>query len=108
MSALQTPSTVLRAAADLLAKPGAWTQGALARGATRRPTMALSKRAVCWCAKGAMAAVSWYGETYFAALGALEVVAGDSIVDWNDTPGRTQEEVVAAFHKAADLAEKRP
>jgi hypothetical protein len=33
--------------------------------------------------------------------------AGDTLVDWNDTPGRTAEEVIAAFRACADRIEAR-
>lgn len=33
--------------------------------------------------------------------------AGDTLVDWNDEPGRTAEEVIAAFRACADQIEAR-
>lgn len=32
---------------------------------------------------------------------------GDTLVDWNDEPGRTAEEVIAAFRACADQIEAR-
>lgn len=34
------------------------------------------------------------------------VIGTDLMLDWNDKPGRTQQEVVAAFDKAIDLCRK--
>ena len=36
--------------------------------------------------------------------GHLRRVVGGGVAPWNDAPGRTQAEVVAALRKAADLA----
>jgi hypothetical protein len=35
-------------------------------------------------------------------------VVGVNVVEWNDAPGRTKEEVLAAFDKAIALAQKAP
>jgi hypothetical protein len=36
-----------------------------------------------------------------------EILEGKSIVNWNDRPGRTREEVIEVFQKARKLAEAR-
>lgn len=103
-----SPAEVLRKAADLIEPEGAWTQGHGARDEDGAPITSSSEAAVCWCAFGAI----WHaqgrmiiGETPAeAALG--KVIGGARIDDWNDAPGRTQAEVVAALRKAADLAER--
>jgi len=97
-----TPSVaeVLEQAAELLSKPGAWTQGRLSGG------LGADK---CFCALGALIEVSPVG---FSAAEYLEkmlprVTATDAyrpLAKWNDTPGRTQEEVVAKLREAAALA----
>lgn len=90
---------VLNAAADLLEKPGAWTQGTWARGADGLPDPT-RETAVCFCLYGAikMAAGFAYCEP---AIDAVIGVVGRDFIGWNDAPGRAQAEVVAALRKAA-------
>ncbi len=107
-------SQVLSEAADLLEKPGAWTQGAYARGKSGRK-VSTRKTAVCFCAVGAIDAVigkptigiegHWEAlrMVTFAAIGTREA----NVAEWNDEPGRTQAEVVAAFRRAAALAKEQ-
>lgn len=45
-------------------------------------------------------------DVYFEAWAWLEDVIGKYVGKWNDAPGRTVEEVKAAFRKARDLAAK--
>jgi hypothetical protein len=79
----------LSAAADLLAQDNAWIQGEFqnVRGERR-----------CFCIAGALAHVADIGidydslEPYAAAMGFPS--PGD-MIDFNDEPGRTQDEVVA-------------
>lgn len=99
----QTVPEILSAAADLLEKPGAWTQGALYRDTAGEPIGSFGDReAVCYCAEGAIAAVigryDWFHPAY-ASLGGV-----GELSNWNDHPGRTQAEVVAALRQAAELA----
>ena len=106
MTAPRKPSEILEAAGDLLAMPGAWTQGAMARNAGGQETGLSEYRgpAVCWCATGATGAIA-YGEGDDQADEYLRKAIGQpSIVGWNDAIIRTQSEVVAAFRKAAALA----
>ncbi len=49
------PSQVLEEAAELLADPQRWAQGATARDARGRRVHPSSPYAVCWCAEGAVA-----------------------------------------------------
>lgn len=101
---------ILNAAADLLEKPGAWTQGYYANRDDGGHTDALSDDAVCWCSLGAIARVagaypeSDRGGPAFEAADVLEKVVGSYVADFNDKTGRTQAEVVAAFRKAAEEA----
>jgi len=104
-------SQVLSEAADLLEKPGAWTQGEYARGKSGRP---VKRRyaAVCFCALGAIDAA--HGETDIgnevdveAARFVTSVAVPERVGNlalWNDAPERTQAEVVDAFRRAAALA----
>lgn len=94
-------SEVLNKAADLLEKPGAWTQMAFARNAEGEETGLSQYRgqAVCWCILGATWAVA--GDDSRDADDELRRFIGDDINCWNDAPGRTQAEVVEALRQAA-------
>lgn len=108
VTAPQTVADVLDAAADLLEKPGAWTQGAYARGKTGRK-VTTRRAAVCFCAIGAMSVAAGCdpaveGEPWEADVALRKAIGDTQIADWNDTPGRTQDEVVAALRAAATSA----
>lgn len=105
---------ILLAAADLIEPPGRWTQGAEARDADGEDAdslLASSGPPVCWCALGALWHVARPRDstqprraahvTFDAAVVALQSVTGEPVVPWNDTKGRTQEEVVRALRRAA-------
>ena len=103
----ETVAEVLNRAADLLEKPGAWTQGAFALTADGKELVYgnnLSK-AVCYCVNGALFKVG----TERQALDAQEILRDRLDVKgtpyWNDAPGRTQAEVVQALRAAASQAE---
>jgi hypothetical protein len=94
----------LRAAAEVLRRDG-WTQGFMHCDGKH-------------CALGAVEVVvdpdtnddeGWDDEQnrrFADAAKLLRRVTGESqIVDWNDDPGRTAEEVIAALEAAADAAE---
>ena len=89
---------LLNLAADLIEQKG-WTQGAMALDAAGTPTKALSPDAVCYCTLGALAKAAGGHERVEGRL--VSTLAKQlkvySIVDWNDTPGRTKEEVIAAL-----------
>ena len=98
----------LRAAADVLERDG-WTQNTN-----------LNEETGCRCAMGALAYVASNGETSHdgvlrdtprdirlrAATGPLVDLINNGITMWNDTPGRTAAEVVAALRAAADKADQ--
>jgi hypothetical protein len=119
----KTVSEILNAAADLLEKPGAWTQGAFSRNADgsadygeedEEPIVAATP--VCWCALGAIAQVTdrdplalpTFSEAYPTETGQakrfLAGMLGVSVEIWNDASGRTQAEVVAKLREAAALS----
>lgn len=108
-------SQVLEEAADLLAKPGAWTQGESARDRRGRPAATLGEGAVCFCAIGAINRVTqntyWLKDTPQAFFDDFVEAPerGDlcKAAAWNDAPGRTQPEVVAKLREAAALAKEQ-
>lgn len=113
----QTPRTpitgeevadVLERAADLIAKPGAWTQGYY--GLTDSGAYADTPRdAVCFCALGAIKAAQ-HAVEFDAEIDDAERFFRNfngSITSWNDAPERTQAEVVAALRQAATAARQQ-
>lgn len=112
MSAL-TVAEVLERAADLLEKPGAWTQGGAGRD--RRGYLVQARnidRAVCFCGVGAVwkavgapfeEVKDWVIYECFPPMNKA-VNRSNCFGHWNDTPGRTQAEVVAALRSAAVIA----
>jgi len=82
----------LRAAADVLERDG-WTQ--------EQFTDALG----CHCAEGAFMYATPSVERWTAASAALRSYLGAVVITWNDAPGRTAAEVIAALRAAADRAE---
>lgn len=94
----------LKAARELVARPGGWTQEAFARDDEGQQTQSRSRDAVCWCAEGALKA----SRSGFAEFDFLQKLLGLPIAVWNDEPGRTQADVVAAFDRAIALAEAHP
>ena len=93
---------ILRAAREKISAPGAWTQRITARNALGQSTQSRSSDAVCWCARGALWAVS---DDSDSPVEWLTAAADVGLIYFNDTPGRTQAEVLAVFDKAIALAE---
>ena len=86
----------LRAAAEVLRRDG-WAQGGLAGDG--------------YCAIEAVWQVAGYwGKRPMEAVESLRgyVPRPGSIIQWNDAPGRTVDEVIAALEAAADAAEGTP
>lgn len=97
---------VLRKAVVLLRPPEAWTQGRAARDASLQSVAPESPDAVCWCALGAVQAISpGSGEATRLRTRAYWLLGGvigsRALVNWNDAPERTHAEVIQAFEKAA-------
>lgn len=107
---MRTFADILLRAADLVEPEGAWIQGEL--GLTEDGEVVTADeidRAVCFCMSGAV----WkaidlpYAAAYKIVLDGifpvLNVAArqANGVGPWNDAPGRTQAEVVAALRKAA-------
>jgi hypothetical protein len=103
---------VLLAAALLIEPEGAWTQGAFNRDADGETGDDLVvDTPVCWCALGAVAHVlrhdaaqPWSGAALEAELAIVALLDNSDVPAFNDTPGRTQSEVVAKLREAAALA----
>ncbi len=105
-----TPQEVCRAAAELLEPEGRWTQDAYARDSRGSSAVErLSPTAVCWCIAGgidrSIGAIGTVAGLEARKLVArvLNLSAGYGAALWNDTPGRTQAEVVAVLRRAAEL-----
>lgn len=96
MSSARSVREVLVAARERIAKPGGWTQRAYARDAEGRATAIFGGRAVCYCALGALTSVDADPYVYAVLRNVVEV----STDLWNDAPGRTQAQVIAAFDAA--------
>lgn len=94
---------ILDRAADLIEPEGAWIQGDWALDA--EGNAAGYHGGVCWCADGAILQVAHSipggpDEAWEAFTDAV----GVSLIGFNDAPGRTQAEVVAALRAAAEKA----
>lgn len=108
-----TTAEILKAAREKVA--AGWTQGENARDEDGNPVGAGA--AACWCAYGAIDAATpreglGYAEFYRVRSDAMLILRDaiglpgtNRIADWNDAPGRTQAEVLAAFDRAIALAE---
>jgi hypothetical protein len=100
-------------ARDLVAKPGGWTQGVFARDATGDYVHPDAKEACSFCMKGAIShakakridAISAreYERAIYEAF--MSIAKADSIVDFNDDPNRTQQEIVETFDKIISFIE---
>jgi hypothetical protein len=97
---VKTVADILTAAADLIEKPGAWTQGAFKRGAAGGPFSCCGVGAVYEVNRAA------YGsQTAIDRLDSFAMRRGYShFAAYNDAPERTQAEVVAALRAAAEKA----
>lgn len=99
-----TPKDVLRKAADLIEEAG-WTRGTYARDAEGKPCYFDSKLARCYCANGAMQAVTARSESdkvYREAYDLLCKRLGVSFIsEWNDSL-LTSGEVVRALREVAE------
>lgn len=96
-----TVAEVLTLAADILTPEDAWTQNSWACDANGRIVPPRSGDACCRCLDGALIAVKGTDDTH-RELEAIAVALNvGSAMEWNDEPGRTQAEVVAALRSTA-------
>jgi hypothetical protein len=85
-----------------------WTQGTFARNGNQEYVYPTDSDAVSWCVRGAICVVV-VEETEDLGFRARRLLASanqitEGLAVWNDTPGRTQAEVLAAFDKAIAAA----
>jgi hypothetical protein len=83
-----------------------WCQGAWARNATGIKVRPLDPRATGFCLGGAVCAVYWsedeskYNEAIGKVRAVLEKQGITYVGAWNDTPGRTKDEVLTVLEEA--------
>lgn len=113
MTAPRAASAILREARALIDKPEKWAQGAYGRDQYGRKIGGSTRRAVCFCAIGALNSSGGGRAAKDALARALPVGAcvpygrsEASVIEWNDAPGRTHAEVMDAFDRAIALAEQ--
>jgi hypothetical protein len=101
---------ILRDTRSLVAD--SWCRGADARDADGSEVAPWDERAASWSLLGAMVAVvedeaSAFGDVPLGDLGAAlyalaELIETESLVEWNDDPRQTQENVLAVLDRAAE------
>ena len=102
---------ILNRAADIVSQPGAWTQGRTARDKDGAAVASHTPEAVCFCAIGAInraafeASTDWAGSDLAYAMLSRQLRSDMpealGVATWNDTPGRTQDEVANLLRRAA-------
>lgn len=100
----------LKSARDLISQKGAWIQGTFARDKNGFDCEGIDPTAVCFCAMGAIDRAVGETNSFFNFAWPLYRALDNAgfhngISEWNDAPERTQEEVVALFDKAIEIAE---
>lgn len=103
---MTTIRVILVAARKLVAK--GWTQGAAAKDRDGVGVDPRSRRAVCWCAGGAINAGAWDARDSSRAVRYLQRMLRIKwpLAAWNDEPDRTQRSVLAAFDRAIKRCRK--
>lgn len=104
----------MKAARAVIEKPGTWTQEALARDRNLNSTSSYDTDACMWCTVGAVRKALNFDVATDPSVVAREVnvrralqdAVGGGIIWFNDRPGRTQDEVLAAFDKAIAKAQQ--
>lgn len=100
------PSEILKEAREIIGAPNRWTQGCFARAMDGYEIDYTDARAECFCAQGAIYRLE---PPLLAGIDAEEFLmraVGCKIPQFNDAPGRTHSEILAAFDKAIILAEQ--
>ena len=81
-----------------------WTRRAYARDAKSRRVFPEAPSATKWCAVGSCYANP--GSITYLRRALYNKFSEDSITDWNDQKGRTQDQVLKLYDSAIELAEK--
>lgn len=97
-----TPQEILLKAADYYDRLG-WCQKAMSIKDGRRSSVRVWEYPDEVCLIGAIFYAAIEIKDANLALGAIEKACGSKAASWNDTPGRTKEEVVAKLREAAEL-----
>lgn len=101
---------LLKGARALIAN--GWTQRRMAENAARAPRLASAIDACHFCMVGALSRAAddagIDSGDLLTARGFLEARVPGHIVDWNDDPERTQDEVIEVFDEAIAAAEVTP
>ena len=92
---MRAPADALRAARALIAKPGTWIQGRFRNSCGFCSVGALLEAPAAGANEWLRRAVNLHTNDRY----------GGSIIDWNDDPKRTHEEVLTVFDTAINLAE---
>lgn len=88
----------LRKMRELLTPAGAWLQGRYAQTEDGFACQVHDRNAVCWCLVGASLTLDSTAGAEYAIRDFLNLVpSGNNLIFWNDTPGRTQDDVLAAI-----------
>lgn len=96
------PSDILKVAQMYIA--AGWTQGPAAADSKGNDVPYKAPEACRWCMFGAIQAAGQNLQNRSEGHRALERVE-PCYIDWNEAPGRTQDEVLEAFERAIALAE---
>ena len=89
---------VIEKALELVRK--GWCQRASARDASGNSVSPMDTEACCWCLDGALlVACDGMAEYLTASRTVSEALGGKGYIGWNDTPGRTQDEVVSLLER---------
>lgn len=79
---------------ELFAKPESWTQKQFARDKDGRGCGPQDARAACWCLGGGIAVC--YPDNFNPVWDKiLRRIDSASVIDWNDDPARTREDILA-------------
>ena len=106
-----TTTEILIAARAKIERPQDWIQGRFAVSSLQNKVKPTSRRASCWCALGAIAAITREDpndvndELYWLLCRAMGLPDNEiAVAAWNDAPGRTHAEVLAVFDRAIEAA----
>lgn len=108
-----TPDQVLTRAADILEPEGRWLQGSYGAWHDNGLPPIGTARYTCFCLVGALSEATRQLSDEILRQSMLharaepyvqQAIGEPNIVAWNDRPGRTQAEVVAALRAAAKFA----